>query len=84
MGRIDCDLSVGGDQHISRRHAELHFDGQGLVIIDRLSSNGTFINGARIAADQPIPLDTARPVHIQLGRETQLTLALANRKQARR
>jgi hypothetical protein len=84
MGRMDCDLSVGGDQHISRRHAELHFDGQGLVIIDRLSSNGTFINGERIAADQPYPLNPAKPVQIQLGRETQLVLSTADRKAGRK
>lgn len=80
MGRMDCDLNVSGDQHISRRHAELHFDGQGLVIIDRLSSNGTYVNGERIAADRPAPLNPSKPVHIQLGRETQLVLAVADRK----
>ena len=42
-----CDLPVF-DPTISRRHAELVGDGDALRIRDLGSSNGTFINGARI------------------------------------
>jgi hypothetical protein len=75
MGRFDSDLSLTEDEHISRRHAELHFDEHGLFILDRLSSNGTYVNGERIASDQPVQLDPRRKNRIQLGRETQLVLS---------
>ena len=44
-----CDLPVF-DPTISRRHAELVADGEVLRIRDLGSSNGTFVNGAKIEA----------------------------------
>src|SRR5437016_3163576 len=38
------------DPTISRRHAEVHFDGNVVQVRDLGSSNGTFLNGARIDA----------------------------------
>jgi adenylate cyclase len=42
-----CDLPVF-DPTISRRHAEVTSDGYGLTVRDLESSNGTFVNGARV------------------------------------
>ncbi|HYV97421.1 MAG TPA: adenylate/guanylate cyclase domain-containing protein [Gemmatimonadaceae bacterium] len=48
IGRaVQCDISII-DPTISRRHAELVPDDKGLLIRDLGSSNGTFINGAKI------------------------------------
>jgi phage tail-like protein len=41
---------------VSRNHAELRLAPEGLVLTDLGSSNGTFINGARLLAHQPIVL----------------------------
>jgi pSer/pThr/pTyr-binding forkhead associated (FHA) protein len=37
------------DSTVSRRHAVIALDGGGHVIRDQGSSNGTFVNGARVA-----------------------------------
>ncbi|HEY2025857.1 MAG TPA: adenylate/guanylate cyclase domain-containing protein [Gemmatimonadaceae bacterium] len=42
-----CDLPVF-DPTISRRHAELTSDGRGVTLRDLGSSNGTFLNGAKV------------------------------------
>ena len=42
-----CDLPVF-DPTISRRHAELVADGESLSLKDLGSSNGTFLNGAKV------------------------------------
>lgn len=48
MGRSnDCLLPIE-DRYLSRRHAELAFDGRAWRLIDRGSANGTFVNGIRI------------------------------------
>lgn len=75
MGRGDCDLILAEDPGVSRRHAELRFGQRGLYIIDLLSSNGTYVNDVRIAADTPHSLDPAKPVEIRLGKRTRLRLA---------
>ncbi|MFM8319964.1 MAG: FHA domain-containing protein [Chloroflexota bacterium] len=80
IGRQDADLCLPGDEHLSRRHAELQFRDGRLYIVDRLSSNGTYVNGERIPADQPVGLSLARPVQIRLGRDTQLQLSVDGRR----
>ena len=47
IGRKDCDL-VLSDNEVSRRHAELKFVDQILVIEDLMSTNGTQVNGMSI------------------------------------
>ena len=42
-----CDL-VLADPTVSRRHAELRRDGDGWVLADLHSSNGTWLNGWRV------------------------------------
>ena len=43
----DAALSIPSPT-VSRRHAELHFDGNALNLIDVGSTNGTFVNGIRV------------------------------------
>lgn len=50
MGRSsDCLIPIN-DRFLSRRHAELVADGDGWLLRDGGSTNGTFVNGARVAA----------------------------------
>lgn len=47
----EVDLDVEGDDGVSRLHAELEFvGGAWLVIDDGLSTNGTFVEGKRVAS----------------------------------
>lgn len=51
IGRAaEADLSLGSDTEVSRLHAELeHAGGEWLLIDDGLSSNGSYVNGNRVA-----------------------------------
>ncbi len=44
----ECDIFVP-DPRASRRHAELHRDGESCTLIDLASANGTCLNGRRIS-----------------------------------
>jgi adenylate cyclase len=50
----DCDGLLLVDQEVSRRHAMVKVDGDGLTIEDLGSTNGTTLNGNKI--DRPMPL----------------------------
>lgn len=45
--RADCDLVLDYD-HVSRLHARVERTGDGYVVVDCQSTNGTFVNGRRI------------------------------------
>jgi pSer/pThr/pTyr-binding forkhead associated (FHA) protein len=47
----DCTI-VLADPNVSRRHAEIHPAGDGFIVIDQGSTNGTRVNGARISEHQ--------------------------------
>jgi len=48
LGRsASCEVTLN-DQRISRKHAELAFDGAQFLLSDLNSTNGTFVNGERI------------------------------------
>jgi EAL domain-containing protein (putative c-di-GMP-specific phosphodiesterase class I) len=48
VGRTaDSDLCVP-DASVSKRHAEIHFDGEAMVVVDQGSTNGTYRNCERI------------------------------------
>jgi len=47
IGRSDADIVVK-DPHISRKHAEISFDGNSYWIKDLNSTNGTYLNGKNI------------------------------------
>src|SRR3954471_1131337 len=56
VGRSTPGLgSLGGDSEISRVHARVYHDASGQLIAEDLgSTNGTFVNGNRIAAATPL------------------------------
>jgi ABC-type multidrug transport system ATPase subunit len=62
LGR-DAAADVRFDDHrVSRRHALIRFEGGGWLVEDLGSSNGTFVDGARVSAHV-----VAAPVRIRLG-----------------
>jgi pSer/pThr/pTyr-binding forkhead associated (FHA) protein len=54
IGRVPgMDIQID-DVSISRRQAEIQQEGDGWVVRDIGSSNGTFVNGERLAGDRPL------------------------------
>ena len=52
IGRLpDCTIPVN-DANVSRRHAEIRPSGDGFVVVDLGSTNGTKVNDARVAEHQ--------------------------------
>jgi len=49
----ECPLEVP-DPNVSRQHCQFEFDGVNLRVIDRGSSNGTFVNDQRVADEVPL------------------------------
>lgn len=61
LGRAPSNDVVVDDDEVSRQHAVLRRQDGGYVIADMGSSNGTFVNGKRITAPQPLRVgDTIR------------------------
>ncbi len=61
MGRQSGNDVVVPDEQVSRRHAEIEERNGGLIVSDLGSSNGTFVNGTRIASPQSLqPGDTVQ------------------------
>jgi len=51
VGRLpECTLALS-DPNVSRRHSEIRPSGSGFVLVDLGSTNGTKVNGIRIAAE---------------------------------
>jgi pSer/pThr/pTyr-binding forkhead associated (FHA) protein len=50
--RSENDLVVRGDPYVSGRHAEIHCDADGCVLVDVGSTNGTFLHGQRLIAGE--------------------------------
>ena len=46
------DLVLGGDEFASARHARIEVRGDGVWVQDLESTNGTFVNGSRVAGAQ--------------------------------
>src|SRR6478736_4361060 len=63
LGRDACNPIQVADSEISRRHAEIHKDGDGYRLVDLASSNGTFVNAEQITERKLVNGD-----RIQLGR----------------
>lgn len=50
IGRGGCDVTITGDDALSKRHCELYEDEGEVYVKDLASSNGTKVNGVRISA----------------------------------
>jgi len=62
LGRAaGCDLVIA-DSRVSRHHAELQRQGHGFCLADLNSTNGTYLNGCRIA--RPMPLQDGDIVEV--------------------
>jgi pSer/pThr/pTyr-binding forkhead associated (FHA) protein len=56
-----ADVSIP-DKQVSSKHAELLEQGPRWLIVDRGSTNGTFVDGAKLSPNLPMPLSDASPV----------------------
>ncbi len=64
LGRsADVDIPVN-DQQVSRRHAALLCGSDGVRLVDAGSANGTFLSGARLPAQQPVPLSDGAQIRV--------------------
>jgi pSer/pThr/pTyr-binding forkhead associated (FHA) protein len=63
---VDLDKYEAYDAGISRMHAELRIAEDGVYVVDLDSSNGTIVNGKRITAQEPEPINHGDI--LQLGR----------------
>lgn len=54
VGRLDDCAIRFEDPNVSRHHAEIHGSGGTFEVVDLGSTNGTYVNGARIAAPTPL------------------------------
>jgi hypothetical protein len=59
----ECDLVIES-QSATRLHAEFIFSGQELCVVDRESTNGTFVGGNRIPAGEQVSLKIGDRVRI--------------------
>jgi hypothetical protein len=57
-------IPLPNDTNTSRRHATLQLTNGQVVLVDNASSNGTYVNGVRIASQVPQPLRTGDEVNI--------------------
>ena len=56
VGRLPGIEILLDDPQVSRRHAEITWDGARCTVMDVGSHNGTFVNGARLIPNAPAPL----------------------------
>src|SRR5947207_9941961 len=56
IGRAPDNQIIISDSQASGHHAELRPDGQGYSIVDKGSTNGTFVNDQLLTAHMPRPL----------------------------
>ena len=73
IGRVaDCQIILS-DENVSRNHASIQRLGTGFVIVDRGSTNGTYVNGVKVDSARLAAGDTLRVgrVEILLSREVE-------------
>jgi hypothetical protein len=73
IGRAEGNDIVLNDGSMSRRHAELYWDGQHCSLTDLGSTNGTFFGGQRLPPHQPQPVSPG----VQLSFGPTMAVALA-------
>ncbi|MBV9327033.1 MAG: FHA domain-containing protein [Chloroflexi bacterium] len=56
MGRTPANVLPLPDPSVSRAHADLRVSPEAVILTDRNSANGTFVNDVRLAPEQPIQL----------------------------
>lgn len=56
VGRVEGNRLVLADEGVSSRHAAFHLERGVLYVTDVGSTNGTFVNGVKLAAQTPQPL----------------------------
>lgn len=61
-------VALSQDSAVSRRHAQIQSGANGFVLVDTGSSNGTYVNGVRIASLKPQPLRAGDEVQIGMTR----------------
>jgi pSer/pThr/pTyr-binding forkhead associated (FHA) protein len=66
IGRSDSSTLVISDDYVSTNHARLVPQGNGWVLEDLGSTNGTFLGEARVSDPTPVPVGTA----IKVGKTT--------------
>ncbi len=59
---LDLTRFEGQTRGVSRRHATIRWDGDGFVLCDNGSSNGTWLNGERLEPEREYPLPAASAV----------------------
>lgn len=66
------DVEVELDDGVSRRHAEVHQEGENLYVVDLGSTNGTILNGEMLTPNQPVRL--MRGDRIRIGERVEIVL----------
>ena len=64
IGKAPTNDIVIDNEFVSRSHATLQIDGSKVFIIDNNSTNGTTVNGMRIKANEPVPLNPGDQVAV--------------------
>ena len=49
--RDDCDIVLNGPK-VSRRHAQIRSDADGILLVDLASVNGTLLNGIEVTSER--------------------------------
>lgn len=52
----ECNYTILGNNAVSRNHAEIKVNGNNVFIIDKKSTNKTFVNGKAIEPGKPVKI----------------------------
>jgi tetratricopeptide (TPR) repeat protein len=64
IGRAAGDLAIASDKGLSRVHAVIDWNNGAFTITDSGSSNGTYLEGRRLASGVPVPLIFWAKIHL--------------------